>query len=117
MQNNAIKVEKSSFEFKGNTCYEYFIGANIRGRDVKIKLGPSDPLDKGGYAVLDIVFGNEDTAEFVVEPFEFQDATGKIITGKRYIVRTTDKETGEIFECAVKPVRNSDKSLLAMLIK
>ena len=66
---------------------------------------------------MDIVFGNEDTAEFVVEPFEFQDATGKIITGKRYIVRTTDKETGEIFECAVKPVRNSDKSLLAMLIK
>ena len=57
MQNQGIKVEKSSFEFKGNTCYEYFIGANIRGRDVKIKLGPSDPLDKGGYAVLDIVFG------------------------------------------------------------
>ncbi len=115
--NNEIKVEKASFEYKGNTCYEYFISGVVRGREVKIKLGPSDPLDRGGYTVLDIVFGDESTADFVVEPFEFQDASGKLITGKRYIVRTTDKETGEIYECAVKPVRNSDKSLLAMLVK
>lgn len=117
MSKENIKVEKGAFEYKGKTYSEYYIGGTVRGKDVKIKLAPPDKTDKGGYTVLDIVFGNENEADLAVEPFEFTNNEGKTVTGNRYLVRSTDPETGEIYECAVKPARNSDKSLLAMLVK
>ena len=117
MGNSNIKVEKGAFEYKGKTYAEYYICGVVRGRDVKVKLAPPDKNDKGGYTVLDIVFGDESQADFVTEPFEFKNAEGNIISGERFLVRTADKETGEVFECAVKPARNSDKTLLAMLMR
>lgn len=114
---NNIKVEKGEFEYKGKTYAEYFICGVVRGKDVKVKLAPPDKNDKGGYTVLDVVFGDESRADFVTEPFEFVNGEGKTVSGERYLVRTVDKETGEVYECAVKPARKSDKSLLAMLMR
>ena len=75
------------------------------------------PPDKGGYTVLDIVFGNEMSAELILKPYEIKDeATGRVIAGNSYAVQSVD-EDGEIYECSVKPYRNSDKALLAMLVK
>lgn len=115
--NKGIKVEKGTFEYKGKSYFEYFICGKVRGRDVKVKLAPPDKNDKGGYTVLDIVFGNETKADFVTEPYEFTDGEGKVISGERYLVRTVDTETGEVFESAVKPARRSDKTLLALLMR
>lgn len=117
MAKNNIKVEKGSFEYKGKTYAEYFICGVVRGRDVKIKLAPPDKKDKGGYTVLDIVFGDDSTADFITEPFEFKNAEGNIVSGERFLVRTVDKETGEVYECPVKPARSSDKTMLAMLMR
>lgn len=117
MAKNNIKVEKGSFEYKGKTYAEYYISGNVRGKDVKIKLAPPDKNDKGGYTVLDIVFGNETEADFIVEPFEFVNGEGKTVSGNRFLVRTVDKETGEVYECSVKPARNSDKTMLGMLMR
>lgn len=116
MAKNGIKVERNTFEYKGQSYFEYFISGYVRGREVKIRLAPPDVKDKGGYTVLDIVFGNENKADFIIEPFEFTNAEGKVITGERYLVRTTD-ENGEVYECAVKPTRNSDKTLLNLLLR
>ncbi len=116
MAKNGIKVERKSFEYKGQSYFEYFISGTVRDREVNIRLAPPDVKDKGGYTVLDIVFGNEERADFIVEPFEFTNSEGKVISGERYLVRTTD-ENGEVYECAVKPTRNSDKTLLNMLLK
>ncbi|MDE5654375.1 MAG: hypothetical protein K2I46_02070 [Clostridia bacterium] len=113
----AIKVERETFEYKGKSFFEYFISGNVRGKDVKIKLAPPNVNDKGGYTVLDIVFGNESQADFVVEPYEFKDASGNLISGNKFLVRTVDKDTGETYESAIKPARNSDKTLLAMLMR
>ena len=111
---NRIFVERETFEKNDRTYFSYFIKGKLRGKDVKIAVVPPD---KGGYAVLDIVFGNEMKAELVVNPFEIKDeATGRVITGNTYLVRTAD-ENGEVYECNVKPYRNSDKTLLNMLIK
>ena len=111
---NRIFVERETFEKNDRTYFSYFIKGKLRGKDVKVAVVPPD---KGGYAVLDIVFGNEMTAELVVNPFEIKDeATGRVITGNTYLVRTAD-ENGEVYECNVKPYRNSDKTLLNMLIK
>ncbi len=116
-KDSGVKVEKGTFEYKGKTYNEYYICGTVRGRDVKIKLAPPDKNDKGGYTVLDIVFGNESQADFVTEPFEFKNAEGKTITGERFLVRTVDKDSGEVYECAVKPVNPSDKQMLAMLMR
>ena len=117
MANNNIKVEKGFFEYKGKSYAEYYICGVVRGRDVKVKLAPPDKNDKGGYTVLDIVFGDESQADFIVEPFEFKNDDDKVVTGERFLVRTIDKETGEVYECAVKPARKSDKTLLSMLMR
>ena len=115
--NNNIKVEKGAFEYKGKTYAEYFICGIVRGREVRIKLAPPDKNDKGGYTVLDIVFGDESQADFVADPFEFDNGEGKTVSGTRFLVSTADKQTGEVYECAVKPARKSDKTLLEMLMR
>lgn len=109
-----LYVERETFEKNDKTYYSYFIKGKVRGKDVKVALIPPD---KGGYSVLDIVFGGADKAELVLTPYEIKDdATGRVMKGNTYSARTVD-ETGEIYECGVKPYRNSDKALLNMLLK
>ena len=44
------------------------------------------------------------------------DATGKVVSGNTYSVISYD-ENGEVYECAIKPFRASDKALLNMLLR
>lgn len=107
-------VERETFEKDEKTYFSYFIKGKVRGKDVRVALVPPD---KGGYTVLDIVFGEKNAAELVLTPYEIKDeTTGKIIKGNTYMARTTD-EDGEVYECDVKPFRKSDKTLLNMLLK
>lgn len=109
-----ILVERETFEMEGKEYFSYFIKGTIRGRDVRASVIPPD---KGGYVVLDIVFGNAMAAELVVKPFEIKDEkTKKVVSGNSFAVVSYD-ENGEMYECAVKPYRQSDKALLNMLLK
>lgn len=111
---NKIFVERDTYESKGKTYYSYFIKGQIRGKDVRIAIVPPDI---GGYAVLEIVFGEAMAAELVAKPFEIKDdKTGSVISGNTYMVRSED-ENGMVYECNVKPFRSSDKSLLNMLLR
>lgn len=111
---NNIVVERETFEKGGKSYFSYFIRGNVRGRDVRVGVVPPD---KGGYTVLDIVFGNAMEAELLVKPFEIKDdATGRVITGNTYAVCSYD-EDGEAYECPIKPARASDKTLLNMLLR
>lgn len=109
-----ILVQRETFEKNGNTYFTYYVEGDIRGKHVRAAVIPPD---KGGYTVLDIVFGNAMAAELVVKPFEIKgDATGKVISGNTFAVVSYD-ENGEVYECAIKPYRASDKAILNMLIK
>ena len=109
-----IFVEREVFEKDGKSYFSYFIRGNVRGKDVRVAIIPPD---KGGYTVLDIVFGSATAAELVVKPFEIKDdATGKVISGNSYAVKSYD-EYGVEYECTIKPFRASDKALLNMLLK
>ena len=111
---NKIIVERETFESKGKTYYTYFIKGQVRGKDVRVAVIPPD---KGGYAVLDIVFGDAMEAELVAKPFEIKDEmTGNVFAGNTSAVQTVG-EDGEIYECAIKPYRSSDKTLLNMLLR
>ncbi len=112
-QNQKIKVERDTYEKNGKTYFSYFIRGNVRGKDVRAAVIPPD---RGGYTVLDIVFGDAMEAELVVTPFEMKDETsGRIISGNTYAVRSVD-ENGEVYECKIKPSRASDKALIGMLL-
>lgn len=113
--NKTFKVIREQYESKGKTFNSHFIKGQIKGIDVKVLLAPQD---FGGYAVLDIVFFDTNEADLVVKPFELQnEKTGEVVKGNTYFVQTQDNETGEMFECKVKPLRPSDKNLLSMLLK
>lgn len=110
---NVIYVEREAYEKNGNTYFGYFIKGKVRDKEVKVLISPPDI---GGYTVLDIVFGNDSKAELVVKPYEMKDASGNIVAGNTYAVRSVD-ENGEIYECSIKPFRKSDKSLLNMILR
>lgn len=112
---NKIIVEKGTFEYNDKEYSSYFIAGKIKGKDVKVALMPPD---KGGWAVLDILFSDTNQGELVVKPYELKDEkTGKVTaTGNTYAVRTVD-ENGVIYECPVKPFKSSDKALLNMLLR
>lgn len=110
-----IYVERETFVRNDRTFYSYFIKGQVRGKDVKVAIVPPD---NGGYPLLDIVFGTEMKAELTLKPYEIKDEkTGNVVKGNSYGVRSTDKATGEVFECPVKPFRVSDKALLNMLLR
>ncbi|MBR4003520.1 MAG: hypothetical protein IKI95_05650 [Clostridia bacterium] len=111
---NQIVVERETYEKNGKQYFSYFVKGNVRGKDVKASVMP---LDIGGYTVLDIVFGNEMKAELVLNPYEIKDEkTGTVMSGNTYSVRSVD-ENGEIYECRIKPAKNSDKLLLNMILR
>lgn len=114
MEKNTIKVEREAFELNGKNYFGYFVSGNIRGRHVKAGIKPPD---NGGYTVLDIVFDGAMEAELSVTPFEMKAEDGRNITGNIYAVTSTDPDTGEVYSCKVKPARESDKTLLQMLVK
>ena len=109
-----IKVEREIFEKDGKSYFSYFIKGKIRGKEVRILVTPPD---KGGFAVLDIVFNNEMKADLITNPFEIKDEkTGNVFKGITYAVHSVD-ENGDVYECNIKPFRNSDKALLNMLLR
>ncbi len=109
-----IMVERELFERNGKSYFTYFIKGNVRGTDVRIAVMPPD---KGGYAVLDIVFHNEMQAQLVIKPYEIKDeATGNVIKGNTFAVVSHDTD-GTEYECPIKPFRQSDKTLLNMLLR
>ena len=109
-----IVVERDTYEKNGKTFFSYFIRGIVRGKEVRAGITPPDI---GGYTVLDIVFGEAMEADLVVKPYEIKDdVTGRTISGNTYAVQSKD-ENGEVYECAVKPARKSDKALLDMLLR
>lgn len=110
---STIMVEREVFEKDGKEYFSYFIQGTVRGQNVRIGVTPPDV---GGYTVLDIVFNGNTKAKLKVTPFEMKSNDGEVIKGNSYSVYSED-EDGEIYECAIKPNRASDKSLLKMLIR
>ena len=60
--NKQIFVERETFEKNGKTFFSYFIKGMVRGKEIRIAVVPPD---KGGYTVLDIVFGEQMAAELI----------------------------------------------------
>ena len=112
-ENKTLFVEREKFVGKDEKEYwSYAVKGKVRGRDVKVDFAPKD---KGGYEPLDIVFDVQPRAELVMGEETMKDKDGNITKYTTYKVKTID-ENGVVYECGVKPARDSDKALLFMLI-
>lgn len=96
----------------GRLYYAYIVRGNIRGQAKKIDFAPKD---KGGYEPLDIVFDISPKAELIMSDEVMTNDDGTKTPYVAYKVQVTD-EDGEIWECGVKPQRDSDKALLKFLL-
>lgn len=111
--NNGLILERESFKGNdGKDYFSYFLKGKIRNRDVKVDFAPKD---KGGYEPLDIIFDVDPKAELIMSEETMVDSNGKETRYMSYKARTID-EDGLVFECGIKPSRDSDKALLGMLL-
>ena len=113
MQSAKVKVERETYKKDGKAVYSYFIKGNVRGKDVKASIAPPE---KGGHVILDIIFDDDMEAELAIIPYEIRDGKGNVLKGNTYAVRFQD-EDGTIYECKVKPIGDSDKNILNMLLR
>ena len=97
----------------GRQMYSYCVKGKVRGRDVKVDFAAKD---QGGYEVLDLLFGDRAALPLAMYDDEMTDDKGNTTRYTVYEVRDLDEETGEIFSYKMKPARESDKSILRMLI-
>lgn len=97
----------------GRDYFAYLVRGKVRGRDIKVDFTPKDI---GGYEPLDILFDISPKAELLMEERESEsEKTNKVTKYMAYWVRVID-EDGEVWECNVKPQRDSDKTLLKYLL-
>lgn len=108
-------VEREKFVAKdGREMWGYAVHGNVRGRETKVDF---NAYDQGGYEVLDMVFDIKPTAELEMHEENMTDSeTGEVRTYTVYTVSNTDEDGDEI-TCRIKPARDSDKSILAYLLK
>lgn len=96
----------------GRLYFAYIVRGIIRGQEKKIDFAPKD---KGGYEPLDILFDICPKAELIMSDEEMTDERGNKTRYTSYKVQVAD-EDGEIWECGIKPQRDSDKALLKFLL-
>ena len=89
-------------------------GKGVNGRETKVDF---NAYDQGGYEVLDMVFDIKPTAELIMHDETMVDGdTGEVRAYTVYEVANVD-EDGDELKCRIKPARDSDKSILAYLLK
>lgn len=97
----------------GRDYFAYKTYGKVRGRDVKIDFSPKD---MGGYEPLDILFDISPKAELIMTDEKMtNDKTGEVTQYTSYKLVAFD-EDGEMWECGVRPQRDSDKTLLKYLL-
>ncbi len=108
-------VEREKFTAKdGREMWGYAVRGKVNGRETKVDF---NAYDQGGYEVLDMVFDIKPTAELQMHDESITDSeTGEIRTFTVYEVSNVD-EDGDELKCRIKPARDSDKSILAYLLK
>lgn len=96
----------------GRLYYSYKVRGNVRGQEKKADFVPKD---MGGYEPLDVLFDISSKAELIMTDEVMTNADGSRTEYTAYKAQVTD-EDGEIYECGVKPQRDSDKALLKFML-
>ena len=114
MEKNGIKVERETFERNGKTYFGYFVSGEVRAE--RSRRASNRPTTAAIPCWTSSLTGAMEADLTVTPPFEMKAEDGRIITGNTYAVTSVDQDTGEVYSCKVKPARESDKTLLQMLL-
>lgn len=108
-----LTLIRESFDGKDDKKYwAHMVKGVVRGREIKVDFVPKDI---GGYEPLDIVFDIQDKAELIIGNEQITDSFGNKTSYITYKAQNID-EFGIVYECSIRPQRDSDKSLLSMLL-
>lgn len=111
---SGLFVEKEAYvSKKKKRGYIYSVVGTIRGRRMTVSLAPPD---KGGYALLDVLFGEATALPLLMTPYEVKDDDGNTLSGYTYLVQNADTD-GVMIECKLKPRNDSDKRLLNVYLE
>ena len=95
----------------GRQLFSYMTKGSVRDRNVKVDFVPKDV---GGYEPLDILFDFGTVVELDISDETSTDLSGNKTVRTVYTAQTLFDDNA--FKCEIKPQRNSDKSLLGMLL-
>lgn len=108
-----LLLMRKEFESKdGKKMFSYLVKGKAYNRDISADFIAKD---NGGYEVLDILFSVSDKVELVIRDEEMETDDRKIMKYTVYEAQTVDPN-GNVLACRMKPQRDSDKSLLNMLL-
>lgn len=107
-----LSVYREQFTSKGKQYNSYKVKGAITGKSYSVEL---QPPDKGGYKLLELVFGENTEAELIVSIDKRKDDFGKTQTKYSYGVERVDPDTGVLLRADLKPRQLSDRTLLQML--
>ena len=96
----------------GRLYFAYVVRGMIRGQEKKVDFVPKDI---GGYEPLDILFDVAPKVELTINEEEMPNADGTKTRYTVYKAQVVD-EDGEVWDCNVKPQRDSDKALLRFML-
>ena len=117
-------VEPKKFKLKrkkylasnGNEYFSFIVTGTVvkdgASREVKASFIPKD---KGGYPLMDILFGNKKSVDLIIKR-ESMVSNGKRNYYYTYTARDIDSN-GEIWDISVKPQNVSDAEIMKMLLK
>lgn len=108
-----LYVVKTPYRRKdGTDTTLFFVSGKVLGQKMDARMVP----EKGGYELLNAIFGNDKVRELVLVPYEIKDEdTGKTQRGFTYEVFTVD-EDGDRVATKVKPNTGSDRAVLNNLL-
>ena len=96
----------------GRPYFAYVVRGVVKGREIKVDFCPKD---QGGYEPLDILFDMAPKAQLIMSEETMTDDSGRESHYTAYRVEVVD-EDGEVWPCAIRPQRDSDKTLLKFLL-
>lgn len=110
-----MTVSRSKYTAKdGDERYSYFVSGDLRGKDVKANLIPTDI---GGYEIIELIFLTDETAKLRMIKTKMSDQLTKQINEITSYEMFNFDESGDEIVCKVKPWQSSDKYILDMLNK
>lgn len=115
MPEKRLVVQREKFTAKDKReMWGYAVHGKVNGRETKVDF---NAYDQGGYEVLDMIFDIKPTAELQMHDETMTDNdTGEVRKYTVYEVANIDDD-GDELRCRIKPARDSDKPILAYLLK
>ena len=105
-------------KLKGN-AWHYYVAGFFRGDVVNLDFVPGGKDDRGGYGLMDLIFGfyGGNSVPLYAIDYSYTNKDGDLVEGTNYELYFDDVENLDEYVCPVRPSRSSDTELMTTLVK